>query len=50
VDSLTVRQTPEFYAAVKGFKNFRVNVDQVLGVLDIKSFANSASKALSGGT
>jgi ATP-binding cassette subfamily A (ABC1) protein 3 len=50
VDSLNVRQTLEFYAAVKGLKNVRANIDQVLGLLDTKSFANSASKALSGGT
>jgi ABC-type multidrug transport system ATPase subunit len=50
VDNLTVRQTLEFYAAVKGLKHINANVDQVLGALNIASFSHHAVKALSGGT
>jgi ABC-type multidrug transport system ATPase subunit len=50
IDNLTVRQTLEFYAAVKGLKHINANVDQVLSALNIASFSHHAVKALSGGT
>lgn len=50
VDNLTVRQTLEFYGSVKGLKNVRDNVKQVLSALNITRFENHAQKALSGGT
>lgn len=50
VDNLTVRQTLEFYAAVKGLQRVKENVDQVLTALDITQYANVTARALSGGT
>lgn len=50
VDNLSVRRTLEFYAAVKGLKNVKANVDQILESLNITRFANTSAKALSGGT
>lgn len=50
VDSLTVRQTLEFYGSIKGLKNVRDNAKQVLGALNIRRFEHHAHKALSGGT
>ncbi|KAE8392439.1 hypothetical protein BDV23DRAFT_181593 [Aspergillus alliaceus] len=50
VDNLTVRQTLEFYAAVKGLKRIRENVDQVMTALDILRFGDVRARALSGGT
>ncbi|KAE8150913.1 hypothetical protein BDV25DRAFT_139348 [Aspergillus avenaceus] len=50
VDNLTVRQTLEFYAAVKGLKRVKENVDEVMGALDIMSFGDVRARALSGGT
>ncbi|KAJ5093890.1 hypothetical protein N7456_009751 [Penicillium angulare] len=50
VDNLTVRQTLEFYAAVKGLQRVKENVDQVLRALDITQYAKVTARALSGGT
>lgn len=50
VDNLTVRQTLDFYASVKGLKDIDANVGQVLHALNITHFSNHAVKALSGGT
>lgn len=50
VDNLTVRQTLNFYASVKGLKNVSGNVDKVLNALNIKMYEHNLVKALSGGT
>ncbi|KAE8454159.1 hypothetical protein EG329_005084 [Mollisiaceae sp. DMI_Dod_QoI] len=50
VDNLTVRQTLEFYATVKGLKNVQGNVDRVLAALNIVIYEDVSVKALSGGT
>lgn len=50
IDNLTVRQTLNFYATVKGLKNVEGNVDKVLNALNITSYQHLTSKALSGGT
>lgn len=50
VDNLTVRQTLNFYASVKGLKNVSGNVDKVLNALNIASYQRNLVKALSGGT
>ncbi|KAJ6134844.1 hypothetical protein N7512_000004 [Penicillium capsulatum] len=50
VDNLTVRQTLEFYAAVKGLQRVKENVDQVLRALDITQYEKVTARALSGGT
>lgn len=50
VDNLTVRQTLNFYASVKGLKNVSGNVDKVLNALKITSYERLRVKALSGGT
>lgn len=50
VDNLTVRQTLEFYATVKGLQRVKENVDQVLRTLDITQYASTTARALSGGT
>ncbi|KAJ5587579.1 uncharacterized protein N7459_003344 [Penicillium hispanicum] len=50
VDNLTVRQTLEFYAAVKGLRRVRENVDQVLHALNITQYEKVTARALSGGT
>ncbi|THC93214.1 hypothetical protein EYZ11_007296 [Aspergillus tanneri] len=50
VDNLTVRQTLEFYASVKGLKRIKDNVDQVMNALDISAYENVKARALSGGT
>lgn len=50
VDNLTVRQTLEFYATVKGLQRVKENVDQVLKALDITQYAKTTARALSGGT
>ncbi|KAI9041867.1 uncharacterized protein KD926_006412 [Aspergillus affinis] len=50
VDNLTVRQTLEFYAAVKGLQRVKENVDEVMNALDITQYQKVAAKALSGGT
>ncbi|KFY06843.1 hypothetical protein V492_07693 [Pseudogymnoascus sp. VKM F-4246] len=50
VDNLTVRQTLNFYATVKGLKDVSGNVDKVLNALNITSFETSTVAALSGGT
>jgi ABC-type glutathione transport system ATPase component len=50
VDNLTVRQTLEFYASVKGLKRVKDNVDQVMNALDISAYEKVKARALSGGT
>ena len=50
IDNLTVRQTLNFYATVKGLKNVEENVDKVLNALNITAFQTLTAKALSGGT
>lgn len=50
VDNLTVRQTLEFYATVKGLQRVKENVDQVLAALNITQYEKTAARALSGGT
>ena len=50
VDNLTVRQTLEFYAAVKGLQRVKENVRQVMNALDITPYEKVTAKALSGGT
>jgi ATP-binding cassette, subfamily A (ABC1), member 3 len=50
IDNLTVRQTLNFYATVKGLKNVIGNVDKVLNALNISSYQDLTVKALSGGT
>lgn len=50
VDNLTVRQTLEFYAAVKGLQRIKENVRQVMNALDITVYEKVTAKALSGGT
>ncbi|KAK2754389.1 hypothetical protein FQN54_007033 [Arachnomyces sp. PD_36] len=50
VDNLTVRQTLNFYASVKGLKNVSGNVDKVLSALNITMYERVLVKALSGGT
>ncbi|KAK1144117.1 hypothetical protein N8T08_005779 [Aspergillus melleus] len=50
VDNLTVRQTLDFYAAVKGLQRVKENVDEVMNALDITQYQKVAAKALSGGT
>jgi len=50
IDNLTVRQTLNFYATVKGLKNVAGNVDKVLNALNITVYQNVAVKDLSGGT
>lgn len=50
IDNLTVRQTLNFYATVKGLHNVSANVDKVLNALSITSFQSLSVKALSGGT
>lgn len=50
VDNLTVGQTLEFYAAVKGLQRVKENVRQVMNALDITPYEKVTAKALSGGT
>ncbi|KFX91055.1 hypothetical protein V490_06103 [Pseudogymnoascus sp. VKM F-3557] len=50
VDNLTVRQTLNFYATVKGLKDVSGNVQNVLDALNINSFESTTVTALSGGT
>ncbi|OBT78091.1 hypothetical protein VF21_02752 [Pseudogymnoascus sp. 05NY08] len=50
VDNLTVRQTLNFYATVKGLKDISGNVEKVLSALNINSFETTTVTALSGGT
>ncbi|KUJ19510.1 P-loop containing nucleoside triphosphate hydrolase protein [Mollisia scopiformis] len=50
VDNLTVRQTLNFYATVKGLKNVSGNVDRVLAALNITIYEHVSVKGLSGGT
>ncbi|TVY44013.1 Retinal-specific ATP-binding cassette transporter, partial [Lachnellula occidentalis] len=50
IDNLTVRQTLNFYATVKGLKKVVGNVDKVLNALNIASYQDLTVKALSGGT
>lgn len=50
IDNLTVRQTLNFYATVKGLKDVVRNVDKVLNALNITSYQDLSVKALSGGT
>ncbi|KFY73144.1 hypothetical protein V499_06788 [Pseudogymnoascus sp. VKM F-103] len=50
VDNLTVRQTLNFYATVKGLKDVSGNVEKVLSALNISSFETTTVTALSGGT
>lgn len=50
IDNLTVRQTLNFYATVKGLKDVAGNVDKVLNALNITVYQNVAVKDLSGGT
>lgn len=50
VDNLTVRQTLNFYATVKGLKDVSGNVQKVLSALNINSFETTMVTALSGGT
>jgi ATP-binding cassette subfamily A (ABC1) protein 3 len=50
VDELTMRQTLNFYAAVKGLKDVKRNVDTILEAFNISEFANVPVKKLSGGT
>jgi ATP-binding cassette subfamily A (ABC1) protein 3 len=50
VDNLTVRQTLNFYASVKGLKRVHDNVEKVIAALNIKKYENLVVKSLSGGT
>ncbi|RFU29987.1 hypothetical protein B7463_g6379, partial [Scytalidium lignicola] len=50
IDNLTVRQTLNFYAAVKGLGNIPRNVDRVLEALNISMYQSMPAKKLSGGT
>ncbi|PLB48647.1 hypothetical protein P170DRAFT_318057, partial [Aspergillus steynii IBT 23096] len=50
VDNLTVRQTLEFYASVKGLQRVKQNVEQVMNALDITQYEKMVARALSGGT
>jgi ATP-binding cassette subfamily A (ABC1) protein 3 len=50
IDNLTVRQTLNFYATVKGLKNVKLNVDKVLNALNITIYKQVSVKDLSGGT
>lgn len=50
IDNLTVRQTLNFYATVKGLKNVSGNVDKVLTALNITIYEHVSVKGLSGGT
>lgn len=50
VDNLTVRQTLELYASVKGLQRIKENVDQVMNALDISQYQKVTARALSGGT
>jgi ATP-binding cassette, subfamily A (ABC1), member 3 len=50
IDNLTVRQTLNFYATVKGLKNVSGNVDKVLTALNITIYQHVSVKDLSGGT
>ncbi|KAF4631693.1 hypothetical protein G7Y89_g6438 [Cudoniella acicularis] len=50
IDNLTVRQTLNFYATVKGLKNVSGNVDKVIRALNISIYQDLPVKALSGGT
>ncbi|KAH8805682.1 ABC transporter-like protein [Xylogone sp. PMI_703] len=50
IDNLTVRQTLNFYAAVKGLRDIHKNVDHVLEALNISMYQSMPAKKLSGGT
>ncbi|KAL3417886.1 ABC transporter [Phlyctema vagabunda] len=50
VDNLTVRQTLQFYATVKGLRDVKGNVDRVMAALGIAIYENSPAESLSGGT
>lgn len=50
IDNLTVRQTLDFYATVKGLRNVAGNVEKVLTALNINVFEHVEVKDLSGGT
>jgi ABC-type multidrug transport system ATPase subunit len=50
IDNLTVRQTLNFYATVKGIKDISGNVDKILTALNLTIYENVLVKALSGGT
>ncbi|ESZ92100.1 putative ABC transporter A family member 4 [Sclerotinia borealis F-4128] len=50
VDELTVRQTLDFFAAMKGLKNVKLNVDNILRAFNISEFNNVLVTKLSGGT
>jgi ATP-binding cassette, subfamily A (ABC1), member 3 len=50
IDNLTVRQTLNFYATVKGLKDVSGNVDKVLAALNITTYEDLSVKDLSGGT
>ena len=50
IDELNVRQTLEFYAAVKGVKNVKKNVNAILAAFNIMQFERTQVKKLSGGT
>ncbi|KAG4433383.1 hypothetical protein IFR05_011143 [Cadophora sp. M221] len=50
IDELTVRQTLDFFASIKGLKNVKMNVDNILRAFNIFEFDNVLVTKLSGGT
>ncbi|PQE06676.1 hypothetical protein CJF30_00008578 [Rutstroemia sp. NJR-2017a BBW] len=50
IDDLTIRQTLNFYASIKGLRNVKHNVDKLLKAFKIMHFENVLVTKLSGGT
>jgi ABC-type transport system involved in cytochrome c biogenesis ATPase subunit len=50
IDELTVRQTLNFFAAIKGVKDVTANVEKIMDAFGIRGFEGFAVKKLSGGT
>lgn len=50
IDDLTVRQTLNFFAAIKGVNDVRTNVEKIMDASGIREFEGFAVKKLSGGT
>ena len=50
IDELTVRQTLDFFASIKGLKNVKLNVNIILTAFNIGEFENVPVTKLSGGT
>lgn len=50
IAELTIRQTLNFYASIKGLRNVRGNVDKILDSFNIMQFEDRLVSKLSGGT